>query len=144
MRSLGPDAFLSRMSKAHFGDRIPHLRETTAPKTMLTRGSDRIVERWFVNGKIEETRGVANCPAMMEDPSRTYFPQRWEEVPAGVYQPLQRLKELDRDGIDAEILFPNPPTQEGVFFQGDADFERACVQAYNDALMEQWRGASDR
>src|SRR5258708_5827723 len=83
-----PDAFVARMSKARFGDRIPHLRETAAPRTQLARQSDRIVERWFVNGKIEEPRGVANCPAMMEDLSRTYFPQRWEEVPAGVYKPL--------------------------------------------------------
>ncbi len=141
---LGPDAFVSRMSKARFGDRIPHLRQTAAPKTRLTRDTAAVVERWFVNGKIEEPRGVANCPAMMTDPSRTYFPQRWEEVPPGVYHPRERLRELDRDGIDAEVLFPNPPAQEGVFFQGDAEFELVCVRAYNDALMEEWRGASDR
>ncbi len=141
---LGPDAFVARMSRARFGDRIPHLRETVAPRTRLANASDRVVERWFVNGKLAEPRGVSNCPAMMEDPSRTYFPQRWEEVPDGVYKPLARLHELDRDGIDAEVLFPNPPVQEGVFFQGDAEFELACVQAYNDALMEEWRGASDR
>ena len=57
---LGKDAFVARMSKARFGDRIPHLRETAAPKSRLTRESDNIVERWFVNGKIEEPRGVSN------------------------------------------------------------------------------------
>ncbi len=47
------------------------------------------------------------------------------------------------DGVDGEVLFPNDPMQSGTFFQGDAEFELACVQAYNDALAE-WREASDR
>jgi len=55
--------------------------------------------------------------------------------------PMERLKALDADGIDAEVLFPNDPSS---FHQyNDADFELACVQAYNDALAE-WTRASDR
>ena len=60
-----------------------------------------------------------------------------------VYDPLERLKALDRDGVDGEVLFPNDPVQSATFFQGDAEFELACVQAYNDALAE-WRELSDR
>jgi predicted TIM-barrel fold metal-dependent hydrolase len=60
-----------------------------------------------------------------------------------IYDPIARLEILDRDGVDAEVLFPNPPVQNATFFQGDAELELACVQAYNDAINE-WRHASDR
>src|SRR5258706_8820387 len=139
---LHKDAWTSRMSRAKFGDRIPQLRETTDKEHMI-RAADKPVERWFVNGKVVGERGTVNCPTVMSDPDRKTYPQRWEEVPAVVYEPLERLKALDRDGIDGEVLFPNDPVQSGTFFQGDAEFELACVQAYNDALAE-WRQASHR
>jgi len=121
-----PDAFLSRMSKAKFGDRIPQIKE------LEIKGAN--VERWFVNGRPLKTRGVCNCPAVMGDPLRNKYPQRWEEVPAKAYVPADRLRALDGDGIDAEVLFPNDPSS---FHQySDPDFELACVQAYNDSLGE--------
>jgi predicted TIM-barrel fold metal-dependent hydrolase len=130
------------MSHARFGDRIPHVIETT-DKSMMAEASDRAVERWVVNGKVVDTRGVTNCPAIMGDPYRTYTPQRWDEVPPSIYDPIARLGVLDSDRVDAEVLFPNPPVQNATFFQGDAELELACVKAYNDAINE-WRHASDR
>ena len=129
---LGRDAYVSRMSKAQWGERIPHVIELCDDKYKFP------VERWVVNGEIQGSN-VCNCPTAM--PDRSYYPQRWEEVPPEVYEPGQRLKALDRDRIDAEVLFPNGPG--GTFFYDDADFELACVRAYNDALAE-FRQVSDR
>ena len=121
-----PDAFLSRMSKTKFGDRIPQVKE------LEIKGAK--VERWYVNGRPLKTRGVCNCPAVMGDPNRNVYPQRWDEVPAKAYVPADRLTALDSDGIDAEVLFPNDPSS---FHQyNDPEFELACVQAYNDSLGE--------
>jgi predicted TIM-barrel fold metal-dependent hydrolase len=139
---LHKDTWTSRMSQTKFGDRIPQLRETT-DKEHMVRASDKPVERWFVNNKVIGERGTVNCPTAMNDPMRKTYPQRWSEVPAIVYDPVERLKAMDQDGIDAEVLFANDPVQSGTFFQGDAEFELACVQAYNDALAE-WREVSDR
>jgi len=139
---LHKDAFTSRMSRAQFGDRIPHVIKTT-DKSMMAEPSDRPVERWVVDGKVVDTRGVTNCPAIMGDPYRTYTPQRWDEVLPSIYDPIARLEVLDSDRVDAEVLFPNPPVQNATFFQGDAELELACVKAYNDAINE-WRKASDR
>ena len=136
------DAFTSRMSKAKWGDAIPHLVETT-DKEHMAIAFDRPVERWFINGTMVGNRGVCNCPTVMDDPMRKYFPQRWDEVPAIVYDPAERLKALDRDGIDGEVLFPNDPVQSSAFLQGDAAFELDCVRAYNDAIAE-WREVSKR
>jgi predicted TIM-barrel fold metal-dependent hydrolase len=133
---LDRDAFQSRMSPATWGERIPQVVEIEQ--------NGRRVERWSVFGKVAggEGGGVCNCPAVMDDPLRNSYPQRWEDVPLKAYDPLERLEALDSDGVDAEVLFPNNPGS--TFFQyGDAAFELACVQAYNDALAE-WRQASDR
>jgi predicted TIM-barrel fold metal-dependent hydrolase len=136
------DAFTSRMSKAKWGDAIPHLMETDNKEHMAV-AFERKVERWVVNGELVGNRGACNCPTVMDDPMRKYFPQRWEEVPKTVYDPVERLKALDQDRIDAEILFPNDPVQGTTFFQGNADFELDCVRAYNDAIAE-WVQVSDR
>jgi len=129
---LGKDAYTSRISRAKWGDRIPHVVEVRDKKF------DSPVERWVVNGEIQGGN-VCNCPTAMEN--RSYYPQRWEEVPLEVYDPASRLNALDRDGVDAEVLFPNGPG--GTFFYGDPEFELACVRAYNDALAE-FRHVSER
>ena len=129
---LGKDAYTSRMSKSKWGDRIPHIIEVREEKF------DFPVERWIVNGEVQGGN-VCNCPTAME--KRSYYPQRWEEVPLEVYDPASRVKALDRDRVDAEVLFSNGPG--GTFFYNDAEFELACVMAYNDALAE-FRRASER
>ena len=137
------DAFTSRMSKAKWGDKIPQIIKTD-DKAHMAVPYDRTVERWFINGELVGNRGVCNCPTVMDDPMRKYFPQSWDEVPAIVYDPVERMKALDQDRIDGEVLFPNDPVQSGTFFQGrDAEFELDCVRAYNDAIAE-WREVSDR
>jgi predicted TIM-barrel fold metal-dependent hydrolase len=124
---LGKDAYTSRMPKVKWGDRIPHIIEVKEDRF------DEPVERWIVNGEIQ-TGNVCNCPTAMENRS---YPQRWEEVPPEVYDPASRLKALDKDRVDAEVLFPNGPG--GTFLFGDPEFELACVRAYNDALAEYWQ-----
>ena len=134
---LDRHAFTSRMSKARWGDRIPQVVEVKDDR------SGRPVERWTIYGKVCGYT-VSNCPAVMNNRKVKYYPQRWEEVPAKVFDPLERAKALDEDGVDGEVLFPNTPIQNFGFLQGkDPEFELACIQAYNDALAE-WREQSDR
>jgi len=129
---LGRDAYTSRMSEQKWGEKIPHLVEVREDKFPFP------VERWMVNGEIQGGN-VCNCPTAMKE--RSYYPQRWEEVPLEVYDPARRLEALDRDRVDGEVLFPNGPG--GTFFYGDPEFELDCVRTYNDALAE-FRRVSDR
>lgn len=134
---LDRDAWTSRMSKTKWGDRIPQVVEIKDEK------HDHPVDRWKVNGKLWGT-WVCNCPAVMEGGvERGYYPQRWEEVPPIVYDPAERLKALDEDRVDGEVLYPNTPVRNFGFLQGDPDYELACIQAHNDALAE-WQNVSDR
>src|SRR5438874_394277 len=124
---LDKDAFLRNMSHSKWGELIPQVQET--------EGRDgRKGDRWFIHGESAGGWGVVNCPAVMESPNPELkiFPQRWADVPAKVWDPLERLEALDDDGIDAEILFPNDPGR-GQFFRYGEEFELACVEAHNDA-----------
>jgi predicted TIM-barrel fold metal-dependent hydrolase len=138
---LDKDAFLRHMPKK-WGDLIPQVREVEGP------GGKR-VDRWFVHDEPPERfgglGGVVNAPAVMgpRDGTVKRFAERWDEVPAKVYDPLERAEALDEDGVDAEVLFPNDPGRGQFFRWKDAEYELACVRAHNDAEAE-WRQASDR
>ena len=147
---LDADNWTSRMSKAKWGDSIPQLWPTQDPAHFAIDWGEEDVWRWFINGKMIGNRGVSNCATVMIDDKwgeagklRMYFPQRWSDVPDYVYKPIERLKALDYDGIDASVLFFNDPVQGGKCFEGSPEFELEVVQAYNDGVAE-WVAASDR
>ncbi|HEY3306394.1 MAG TPA: amidohydrolase family protein [Candidatus Binatia bacterium] len=130
--AFDPETYTSRMSAGKWDEKIPHVVEV--------QDNGQRVHRWSIYGKVHNGN-VCNCPAVMGEPFPTY-PKRWEEVPRTAYDPRERLKALDADGVDAEVLFPNPPG--GTFFEfKDPEFELDAVRAYNDALGE-WVRASDR
>ncbi len=128
-----PDLWESRLSKAKWGDRIPH----------LSRQRDRS-ERWVVDGAPLDLPGAASAGALM--PERTREPQRWDEVPPMAYSPAERLKAMDADGVDYAVLYPTIAGASGETFGRitDPELELACVQAYNDWLIEEWAASSDR
>ena len=128
-----PEVWTQRLSRAKFGDRIPHIEK-------IADGA----ERWVVDGRQVRLDGVADCGAAMED--RTQNPQRWSDVPSSVYDPKERLKAMDAAGVDYAVLYPTIAGVGGETFgkSEDPEFEFACVRAYNDWLLEDWAGASDR
>ena len=127
-----PDLWTERLSKGKWGDRVPRLE----------RGSDG-TERWVADGRILQ-QGPAKAGALMDDRNRE--PTRWEEVPAAAYSPTERLKIMDAAGIDYSVLYPTVAGLAGEAFGRleDPALELACVQAYNDWLIEEWAAASDR
>ena len=128
-----PEVWTKRMSRAKWGERIPHVEH-----------SSNGVESWVVDGRKIDLAGVADCGAAMAD--RTQNPQRWADVPAAVYDPKERLKAMDAAGIDYAVLYPTVAGVGGQSFghMEDRELELACVQAYNDWLLEEWGGASER
>jgi predicted TIM-barrel fold metal-dependent hydrolase len=75
---------------------------------------------------------------------------------AGQYDPAERLKDMDLDGIDVEVLYTqgdaytmpagNPPAIDGMALLGfpDQDAVFPMTQAYNDALADWIDAAPDR
>jgi uncharacterized protein len=128
-----PDLWTSRLSKTRFGDRVPHL-EQAADGT----------ERWVADGHVLLDGSVAKTGAFMED--ITQEPRTWSEVPPAAYVPAERLKAMDAAGIRYSVLYPSVAGSAGEAFGRitDPELELACVQAYNDWLIEEWAGVSDR
>lgn len=128
-----PEVWTSRLSKSKWGSRIPHI-ERQADGT----------ERWTVDGRVLPLTGVAAAGALMAD--RGCDPQRWEDVPKAAYVPQERLQAMDADGVDYSVLYPTVAGHAGQVFGriADPDLELACVQAYNDFLIEEWAAASPR
>lgn len=128
-----PSVWTSRLSKQKFGDRIPHVE----PQPDGT-------ERWLVDGRPLPLAGVATAGALLAD--RTKEPQRWSEVPAEAYQPAARRRAMDADGVESSVLYPTVAGLAGEVFGrlADAELELACVQAYNDWLIEEWAVDSPR
>lgn len=128
-----PSVWTDRLSRARWGDRIPQIRE-------LEDGT----ERWFVDEKPLDLPGIAIAAALMSDRNRE--PQRWEEVPGAAYDPAERLRAMDVDRVDTSVLYPTVAGVAGETFArlADPELELACVQAYNDWLIDEWAAASDR
>jgi predicted TIM-barrel fold metal-dependent hydrolase len=52
----------------------------------------------------------------------------------GGWDPAQRLKDMDRDGVAGDVLYTTLGFR--MFWIRDAGFQRACFQVYNDWLAE--------
>jgi predicted TIM-barrel fold metal-dependent hydrolase len=133
-----PRVWTDRLSAKKWGDRIPHLVE-------LGDGS----QHWVVNGEPLPLRGVsaalaASAPGATRD--RTGELRRWEEVPPDAYEPGSRVVAMDADGVAVSVFYPTVAGFAGETFGriAEPDLELACVQAYNDWLIDEWASASPR
>jgi predicted TIM-barrel fold metal-dependent hydrolase len=70
----------------------------------------------------------------------TVSPVTFEEMRPGCYDPSARLADMDVAGIEASLNFPTFPRFAGQAFSEARDKELgfACVQAYNDWMIEEW------
>jgi predicted TIM-barrel fold metal-dependent hydrolase len=128
-----PHLWTQRLSSNRWGDRIPHLERA---------GDGR--EQWVVDGRLLLDGSTGRAGALMADRNRE--PTRWEEVPPAAYKPSERLKVMDAAGIDYSALYPTVAGLAGETFGRieDPELELACVQAYNDWLLDEWAAASER
>jgi predicted TIM-barrel fold metal-dependent hydrolase len=125
-----PDLWTRRIDR-EFRDRAPHLI------------SDDSTDAYVIDGLIHHSMGLVATKPKYADPETRFSMQgRWVDVPEGAYDPLVRAAELDREGIEAELLY----TTVGLTFFGleDHEFRRACFRAFNDWLAEHCAGAPKR
>src|ERR1044071_2295364 len=128
-----PNLWTERLSQTKWRDRVPHIERTPDG-----------AERWIVDGQVLMDGRVARAGALMRD--RNEDAKRWADVPAAAFNPSERLKTMNAAGIDYSVLYPTVAGLAGEVFGrlNDADLELACVQAYNDWLIEEWANASER
>jgi predicted TIM-barrel fold metal-dependent hydrolase len=120
-----PDTWTSRMS-SKWGDRIPQVKPL-----------DKHRDAWFVYGVPNERLGVAIVHGALPDRAKSVT--RWEEVPEIAYVPAERIKAMDRDGVDVHTFFGNIAGVAGATFSNPAyeeEYRREAIQAYNDFQIE--------
>jgi predicted TIM-barrel fold metal-dependent hydrolase len=63
----------------------------------------------------------------------------------GCWQPQARMADMDINGVEAQLAFPNYPRFCGQIFlwAKDKDLAKLCVEAYNDWMVEEWCAGSD-
>ncbi len=117
-----PDLWTARVPRG-LQDRVPRIER-------FEQG-----DAWVIEGvKDPITFGMNACAGL--DPSEQRGWVRFEDIRRGGYDPVVRLTEMDKDGVDAEVLYPTPRLSQGVAANQDPELHHAMVSAYNDWLSE--------
>ena len=136
-RYISGDSHLEIDSK-HWIERVPTKYRGLAPcLVQQADGSDA----WMIGNEIKRPAAAADLYGGKGRDAYVPFGGRYEGTP-GTGSPEQRLREQDRDGIDAEVLFPSQ--QGGPKFWRripDDDAYKAVVRAYNGWLAEEYCAA---
>ncbi len=115
-----PDLWLKRIDRQY----LEH-----APR--IERGEDQdylVCPEVIAGGK----RGIGTASAILKKSEDISMKARFDETLPGAYDPLVRIADLDRDNVEAEMLFAS---FGAITFQiEDLDFQFACMQAFNDWL----------
>ena len=127
-----------------FIDRVPAKYKDVAPR--LVRGKDG-GDGWSLDGSIPETtigvgRGLGNVNPGMH--IRT-APRglRWEEVVPGNYDGAAHIKDMESDGIQAAVVYPQMVYQAYTTLK-DRELGLACLRAFNDWLLEDFTAADPK
>ncbi len=128
-----PDVWEGRLEKK-FQERAPRVIEVDD------------MDYWVFEGKQIPNIGLS---VMAGRPYEEYTPApvRFRDMRKGCYDPKERLRDMDRDGIEISALFPTVVGMAGTLFSECEDRELAlrCLQTYNDWLADTWCAAdSDR
>ncbi len=121
-----PDVWTARVSKK-WGERVPHVIKDP-------RGGPK--EFWAIGDKPVMPTGIA---AMAEfDGWIPEFPDTLADAIPAAYDAQARLEHMDREGIYAQVLYPNVGGFGSSRFLelGEPELMLECVRAYNDFLIE--------
>lgn len=125
-----PDLWLERMP-SRFRDRAPRIER-------FDEGDAWIVESLSEPGRF----GWTSCAGREPEEMKPWV--RFEDIRAGGYDPAARVQEMERDGVDAQTLYPTPVLQIAMCAAEEKDFHLALVRAYNDWISEFASYAPDR
>ena len=121
-------------------DRLPSKYLGSGPRIVETDAGNHM---WVYEGEVFPTVGL-NAVAGKPREEWGHDPVRYEDVLPGCYDPVERVKDMDLDGIQAAVCFPSfPGFGGGVFFRAkDKDLAHLCVKAWNDFYIDEWCAAA--
>ncbi len=111
---------------APFRDRAPKVIENPRPEGPRYLFAAEGAVPFPIAGSYAAGRSGKELQELMQTGYEAARPSGWD--------PTERVKDQDLDGIDAEVLYPNLGMT--LFGMTDADLQRACFDAYNGWLAE--------
>lgn len=118
---------------ARFHDAAPHIVDL----------EDTGAQAWSYQGRIYPEVAL-NAVAGKPPEEFGMEPMRFDDIRAGCYDPIERLRDMDLDGTWAQLNFPTFAKPAGTMFLRGQDRELAllCVQAVNDFVLDEWCAAA--
>jgi len=116
-----PDLWTQRIDRAYL-DR--------APKIIREDETDVFV----CPGAAIEKMGIGFTSAALKPAEEISVNERWENIYPGAWDPSERLKDMEADGIEAEVLYTSFGLR--MFTLTDPGFQLACFQAFNDWMAD--------
>jgi predicted TIM-barrel fold metal-dependent hydrolase len=112
----------------------PEYRDLVLRAGVTPEGKDVL----FANGASTGASAAPACiPGAYADPDVT-----WDDIIPGSYDPAERLKVMDSEGLDAALMFPSIHLVSGDI--RDADVAAANARAYNRWMKDFVQENSDR
>jgi predicted TIM-barrel fold metal-dependent hydrolase len=118
-----------------YTSRVPAKYKERAPRLVPGDGHDA----WVVDGGTPRPLTILAAAAGKTAADLAKRLIKFEEMMPGAYDPKARLRDLDLDGIDAQVLFG-----DGAMGSQDVELRTVLVRAYNDWLSEFCSVAPDR
>lgn len=110
--------------------RVPAKLRDRAPR--IEHGPDG--DAWVIEGKRGRTIGMEVQAGRKFEEYRDHG-ETYDSMRKGCWDPRARLEDMDLDGIDASIIYPNLGIGP-LFALEDLELQFTCLRAYNDFLSE--------
>lgn len=118
-----------------FDGRLPGEFADRTPKVVRDAEGDA----WHIDGQVTHITGLAVAAGQKPE---EFSPKSkaFDQMRPGCYDPKERLKDMDVDGVDAHVCFPSLPGLAGASFSEleDKAYALALIRAYNDWLAEEF------
>ena len=121
---IEPHELWTTRIEAKYRDRAPYIRH----------GED--ADRWYIEGNVDMgSIGIlVGAGQRYTDPSKITVKATLEQVPRGGNDPDEHLRDMDLDGVDAEVIYPSVGLR--LFRVPDSGLFSAICSTYNDWLSE--------
>ena len=121
-------------------DRLPERLKERGPKIVEDEKGHHV---WQYDGEVFPQIGL-NAVAGKDPKDYGMEPVRYDDMIPGCYDAVERVKDMDLDGVHAAISFPSFPGFSGGVFQRakDKDLALECVKAWNDFQVDEWCAAA--
>ncbi|SHM66699.1 amidohydrolase family protein [Cryptosporangium aurantiacum] len=117
-------------------DRMPQKYQDVAPRIeRLPDGNDT----WIFNGKPSGNFAL-NAVAGKHPREFGMDPRSYDDMRPGCHDIGERIKDMDVEGVWAQLCFPNMGGFAGSTFYAceDKDLAAECIRAYNDFILDEW------